>query len=120
MAQDAQAGVAIARQHKLDHRDLGHGTQVVPEALDGFVLRVIELADNQGVRLGAVWALAFWRLDDDPDQELAGLDLRLVAVLKHPHFLHGWAGEPVPDELGDLLLQMIPLGSIHIPPAFRL
>ena len=77
-------------------------------------MRVIEFADNQGVRLGAIWPLAFWPLDDDLDQELAGLDFRLVAVLKHPHFLHGWAGEPVPGELGDLLVQMIQLSSVHI------
>ncbi len=108
------AGIPVARQDKLDHRDLGHETQVVPEALDGFLLGVVEFADDHGVRLGTVWPLAFWRLDDDLHQELAGLDFRLVAVLKNLHSLHGWAGEPVPGELGDLLSQMIQLGSVHI------
>jgi hypothetical protein len=88
--------VSVTGQHELDHRDLGHRPQVVPEAVDGLFLGVAELLDDQGIRVGAVRPLTLGRLDEHPNQELARLDLRIVPVLQNFDPLHGRAGEPVP------------------------
>ena len=98
-----------------------HRAQVLPEVLDGFLLGVAELLDDQAVRVGAVWPLSLGRLDEHPDQELAGLYFRVVAVLQDRHLLHCRAGEPAPGRLTDLLVQVIKLGSVHVSlPGFRL